>query len=285
MQTLLIAIHGILTNQTDPSWPDKLDAWMFEHAPDIKVLKKEYRAGPFPKVNCWVKDPWLARSLANEIELFLKSSSSSSSSSSSRGAGPSGSNADLKSAVGKPDSGQVCNLQPALWFVAHSNGAVIALLTAKLLIQRGHHITGLILTGAACEPDIMKNDIQNWLGTGTLDTAIAYISPEDQALPAPSSDPFRRIYNLLAAPYGALGRTGWLYRGFPILTSDLSTEYCSHLQTRVFQGGHSAYFNPAHIESTFTQILTDIRAFSPIGVNPCWEAELRPVVEKSPVEV
>jgi len=71
MPTLLAAIHGILTSQTDPSWPDKLDAWMLRRDTSVKVLKKEYAAGPFPLWNCWVKDPRLARGLANEIELFL----------------------------------------------------------------------------------------------------------------------------------------------------------------------------------------------------------------------
>src|ERR1051325_10984623 len=108
MPTLLAAIHGILTGQTDPSWPDKLDAWFYLNDPDIKVLKKEYRAGPFPRWNCWVKDPLLARSLANELELFVTDVAASS--------------------------------RPAIWLVAHSNGAVIALLAAKYLIERGHEI-------------------------------------------------------------------------------------------------------------------------------------------------
>ena len=60
MRTLLVAIHGIMTNQTNASWPDKLDAWMFDRDPEIKVLKKEYRAGPFPRWNCRVKDPRIA---------------------------------------------------------------------------------------------------------------------------------------------------------------------------------------------------------------------------------
>src|SRR6266566_1406378 len=64
MHTLIAAIHGIMTSQTDASWPDKFDAWMFERDPDVKVLKKEYRAGPFPRWNCWVTDPLLARTVA-----------------------------------------------------------------------------------------------------------------------------------------------------------------------------------------------------------------------------
>src|SRR5882762_6073557 len=135
MKTLLVAIHGIMTNQTTASWPDKLDAWMFDQDPAIKVIKKEYRAGPFPRWNCRVKDPYLARSLANELELFLE---------------PSRFNASTF---------QPFNVCPSLWFVAHSNGAVIALLTAKLLAQRGLKIDGLILTGAACEADIAKNGV------------------------------------------------------------------------------------------------------------------------------
>src|SRR5436190_823500 len=150
---LLVAIHGILTNQTDASWPDKLDAWMFTRHPDIKVIKKEYRAGPFPRWNCLVKDPAIARSLANELELFLD----------------------------RPflDPGP----QPELWFVAHSNGAVIALLTAQILAQRGYSISGVILTGAACEADIASDGILELLGRGARGAAIAYSSQDDQVLP------------------------------------------------------------------------------------------------------
>src|SRR4051812_22186407 len=129
MNTILVGIHGILTNQTDPSWPDKLDAWMCENAPGIKVLKKEYAAGPFPRWNCWVKDPHLARGLANEIELFLRPKSQSPGSSR-------GDEALINSSSIENRKSKFQN--PAIWFVAHSNGAVIALLTARILIQRGH---------------------------------------------------------------------------------------------------------------------------------------------------
>src|SRR2546427_7475580 len=107
MPILLAAIHGILTRQTDPSWPDKLDAWMAERDPQVKVLKKEYLAGPFPRWNCWVKDPLLARGLVNEIELFLD---------------------PLRSDTGpvlRSRTAEGGHSTPSLWFVAHSNGAVI----------------------------------------------------------------------------------------------------------------------------------------------------------------
>src|SRR5438093_1768842 len=159
MKAIVAAIHGIMTNQTDQSWPDKLDAWMYQRDPGVKVLKKEYRAGPFPRWNCWVKDPLLARSLANELESFLDRSNS-----------PRFRN----------------TTSPPVWLVAHSNGAVIALLAAKQLIARGYQIGGMILTGAACEADIHKNGIFEWYCQLRLGAAIAYCSQDDVVL---SGDP------------------------------------------------------------------------------------------------
>src|SRR4051812_39489757 len=114
MPTIVAAIHGILTGQTDPSWPDKLDAWMLQRDGKVKVLKKEYVAGPFPRWNCWVKDPLLARGLANEIELFVRANEK-----------------PLTPALSRSDGERENAL--SVWFVAHSNGAVIALLAAKRL--------------------------------------------------------------------------------------------------------------------------------------------------------
>jgi len=39
MNKLIAVIHGILTGQTEPSWPDRFDAWMFQRDRHIKVLK------------------------------------------------------------------------------------------------------------------------------------------------------------------------------------------------------------------------------------------------------
>ena len=234
MKKLIAAIHGILTGQTEPSWPDRFDAWLFQRAPKTKVLKKEYRAGPFPRWNCCVKDPSLARSLANEIELFLQPHSPS---------------------------------MPGLWLIAHSNGAVIALLTASLLIERGFRIEGMILTGAACESDIESNGILEWQGRGMLGVAIAYCSREDKLLEPTVSDPasphavgLRKIgcwlWGKLLWPYGSLGRTGWTLEGKPLSpdTSGLST-----IRTRWFKGGHGTYFARENCERSFEQIFRDIR--------------------------
>lgn len=236
--TLLVAIHGILTRQTDVSWPDRLDAWMSRRDPAVRVLKKEYAAGPFPRWNCWVKDPQLAHGLARELALFWP---------------PPG--------VEAP--------QPNVWFVAHSNGAVIALLAARRLIASGHRIGGLILTGAACDADLARNGVFSWWQAGQLGAALAYASADDRVLPAyagSSGSTAARLRDWLWArlswPYGGLGRTGWLYRGRRVLTLETSVPAAPRraaILTRWVRGGHSAYFAPENQQLTFEQIYQDIQ--------------------------
>jgi len=239
MSKLIAAIHGILTGQTDPSWPDRLDAWMFRRDPQAKVLKKEYSSGPFPRWNCWVKDPLLARSLANEIALFSDSE----------------------------------NDRPSIWFLAHSNGAVIALLTAGLLIERGFKIDGLILTGAACESDIERSGVLGWQGRGRLGMALAYSSQDDEVLPslpenaggnACWSHTRQWLWGKLVWPYGGLGRTGWTLNGQPLSTAG---QTLSTIQTRWYSGGHSAYFTAQNSERTFEQFYQDIQTAEPRTVS------------------
>ncbi len=291
MRVLIAAIHGIMTGQTTTSWPDHLDAWMWRRYPEVKVFKKEYLAGPFPRWNCLVKNVWLARSLANEMELLL-------------GGTPGG------TTVQREDSLAATAAFPPPWFVAHSNGAVIALSTAKRLIARGYQVGGMVLTGAACEADIAKNGVGEWLRNGQLGAAIAYASEDDAVL---AGDPRAeetvwqkaraRIWHWLMRPYGCLGRTGWLADGEPVsnragsssagfqpavsptfsrqrvershaarvlegtrvenprysrLKVCATTERASRLLTRWFRGGHSVYFAPEHRGETFEQILSDI---------------------------
>jgi hypothetical protein len=278
MRTLIAAIHGIMTSQTDPSWPDKFDAWMLNRDPEVKVLKKEYRAGPWPRWNCWVKDPRLALGLANELELFLTEE------------GQTDRSGDVSSPQAPMRSDGSVTRRPrsdasvaSVWFVAHSNGAVIALLAAKILLARGHKIGGLILTGAAVEADIEKNGVLEWWRTGVLGAAIAYSSPDDEVLDGdPRSDAPRRsnalttlrewFWGKMMWPYGCLGRTGWLLRGEELIDNELMVDgknsgsinyqlrnHQPMALTRWFPGGHSTYFTPENIERTFEQIYEDVK--------------------------
>jgi pimeloyl-ACP methyl ester carboxylesterase len=241
MRPLIVAIHGILTGQTSPSWTDRLDALMFERAPEFKVIKKEYRAGPFPRWNCLVRSPRLARGLAEELELFVPKDKIS-------GAGD--------------DS--------PIWFVAHSNGAVIALQTARRLIERGYGIGGLILLGAACPADIERNSVLEWLRQGRLGTAVAFCTERDRVLArfGTSAGPAgrnparrslakaaaRRLWSALIWPYGGLGSTGWLLKNQPVgsqyiigHSKSILTRDKEPLATYWFSGGHSTYFSGLHM--------------------------------------
>lgn len=246
MNILLIAIHGILTRQTDASWPDHLDAWLYARDPGVKVLKKEYSAGPFPRWNCWVKDPRLARGLAAEIGLFLEGQSA-----------PAAGRAGV-------DRGSSSRILPAVWFVAHSNGAVIALEVTKRLVARGGRVGGLILTGAACDGEITRSGVLEWVIRGRLGWAVAYSSREDRVVAGDARaarSGWGRIrawaWGKLIWPYGSLGNTGWLREGELL---DWGVAGLRGIRTRWFRGDHSAYFAPENREATFQQIYSEIES-------------------------
>jgi hypothetical protein len=221
---IIVAIHGILSGQTDPSWPDHFDAWVHRRGPagSARVLKKEYVAGPFPRWNHLVLNPRLAAGLANELILLAGNSS-----------------------------------EP-IWFLAHSNGANIALLTAGRLIARGTQVAGLLLTGAACPADIERNRVRRWLAGGQLRRAIAFCSREDRVLPGvrPGAGVLSRCASLLwsglAWPYGALGRTGWILDGQPV------ADPSDRLVVRWYPGGHCRYFAPPQREATFSDVWKEV---------------------------
>jgi hypothetical protein len=219
MRAIIAAVHGILTTQTDASWPDKLDAWMMRRDSGIKVIKKEYAAGPFPKWNCLVKDPKIARGLVEEIKLLIQ-----------------------------PGTGRVNDMvSTPIWIVAHSNGAVIALKAAKLLIEDGYRVAGLILTGAACDADVDRSGVAGWLEAEELGTAVAFCSADDKVLKK-VSNPWTR---LLTWPYGDLGRRGWMRDGVRYDIYGTKTQW--------FDGGHSCYFRPSRINDTFERIYSIVR--------------------------
>lgn len=254
MRPLIVAIHGILTGQTSPSWPDRFDALLFARNPHFKVIKKEYRAGPFPRWNCLVSSPRLARGLAEELVLFLPKPKASGS-----------------------------GAHSPIWFVAHSNGAVIALHTARRLIERGYGIGGLILLGAACPADIESNSVLEWLNQGQLGTAIAFCTEKDRVLArfgtsagpggrvpgkrSPLKAAAQRLWSLLIWPYGGLGSSGWLLKNRPAgsqyivgNSTAIRAPEKEPLATYWFRGGHSTYFSGTHMWITVDLIREFITA-------------------------
>lgn len=214
---LVIAIHGILTSQTDTSWPDKFDSWCFHNAPELNVVKKEYKAGPFPRWNVWVKDPWLARGLTNEVLEFCSDT-----------------------------DGNILETRiPEIWFVAHSNGCVIALMTVKRLIERGIPVAGIILTGGACDAIVERNGVWQWIEGRKLGKAVAFSAQDDNV-----------VKSKLIWPYGHLGATGWQCMAGGHAVSWVREDKA---WTEWFSGyGHSGYFEPHNIQNTFQRFTAAI---------------------------
>lgn len=142
-QFVIAAIHGIMTRQTVPGWPDYFDVWMWTRDPRVRVIKKEYLAGPFPAWNVWVTNWYLAHSLAAELEVFGKEGAH-------------------------------------IGILAHSNGCDVALKTLRLLARRRVDVDCMVLAGGACEEDVRKNGIERLIAREKLGRAIAYSSPHDR---------------------------------------------------------------------------------------------------------
>lgn len=67
VRAIVVAIHGVLTRTTEPSWPDHLNKFLA----DCKVERRDYFAFPFPRINVWLKNRIHARALAKELELLV----------------------------------------------------------------------------------------------------------------------------------------------------------------------------------------------------------------------
>ena len=215
--SLVLAIHGILTGQTDVSWPDRFHAYL---GTDATMLKCEYRAGPFPIWNHFVRNGRLARARANEIaEMF-----------------------EYRRRVSQAhaDVGSPRRLEDfRVGIVAHSNGCDIAIRTVRELAKRGILTDSIVLTGSVTSPDVKRSGLLELMVENVLGRAYAYCNGADFPLRLP-----------FAWPYSDLGRRGW---------QDVPAAFTSRFVTRWFPGyGHSGYFSRANRDATFALFREDL---------------------------
>lgn len=202
MRALICPIHGI--DSTNSGWVEQFKSFVSQQWPEAVVIEPDYWVGPFPIINNWICDPYVSKALAKTIQ-------------------------------------SQCGTLP-VFFVAHSNGAVIALRTAQLLIAAGKSVGGSVMMAGAIDPDVVQTGLLSNVNAKQLGFAAAYCSKEDDVLTLPG---------WLMWPYGNMGAVGWQVKGQP---------YSGHgFLTRWFEGGHSGYFESSQIQSTFTQILQDIK--------------------------
>lgn len=143
VKAIVVAIHGILTRTTSPSWPDALDGYLV----DCKVERRYYFAGPFPIFEHFLWNRMRASALAQEIALLHST---------------------------MPDV--------PIHFVAHSNGCDIAAYTIERLAKRQIHVETAILTAGVVDPQVKSSPFARMVATGWLQRAYAYCSRSDLAL-------------------------------------------------------------------------------------------------------
>jgi hypothetical protein len=218
---LLVLIHGILTRRTSASWPKHFTAHL-QGVPRVATEALYYEAGPFPWSNTLLKNPRLARDVAGRVWLRRQA-----------------------------------QRELRVHFVAHSNGADIAVRAMRRLASEGIRTETAVLTGAAIHSDVDRSGLRELILAGALGRAYSYSSPDDLAV--------RRL-ETLPGGYGALGARGFRRAGEPTglrvegrqpLGDDWGTDR-HRFVTRWFPGfGHGEYFDADERLETFACVLGD----------------------------
>lgn len=226
--TLIVAVHGILTGRSLPTWPERLELWSASALPDVTVLTDHYRAGPLPLWNVGVQNPRAARNLLAVVENYLD------------GYDP----ADV-----------------AVHFVGHSNGCDIIRRASIRLMRRGYKVASVLMFSAPCHSSVERMGFRPYIDDGSLGRLVVYAADEDRVL-APIADwrnPITVLHNAIRWPYGNAGRVGltdgeqWVVRNGPEITARTAT--------RLFPGwGHGDFFplaNPGRMAGMFETIARD----------------------------
>lgn len=227
---LIVAIHGIRTRRTSPSWPKHLAGWC-AGLPSVQTEAIYYEAGPFSIWNNLIKNPRLARELVSRIETRRE-----------------------------------YDPHRRIHLVAHSNGGVIALSAAKALAARGIRIETIILTGAAVESDVEKSGLAALIGADRLGRAYAYSSPDDGVIRR-ELEWVPGLYGSLGSKgFHRDGKpTGLRIEGYqPIGEGGEWGAEKFRFVTRWFPGfGHGDYFSDTERRHCFECLLEDCRVPDP----------------------
>lgn len=219
MRAVICAIHGI-NSSNHSSFVDPFTQYCSVADPDLIVISHEYLEGPLPLWNNWVENEKVAKEVFDKIQA-------------TKGHLP-------------------------IFLVAHSNGTVIALLVAKMLVAIGEFVSGMILIAGAIEPNIEQNGVLDMFQVQKLGFSIAYCSQFDEVVrgdPRVDKPWYLKlkdmIWGALMWPYGSLGVTGWLFKNETMTASDIITRW--------YKCSHTGYFEGDLCNVIFQQILIDIR--------------------------
>lgn len=156
--TLVVAYHGILTGLTNPTWPQRLEAWLMNWALRRPIcLTEHYSAWPLPWLN-WFLNRRHGKALATRVEM-------------------------LRSPGDR------------LVMVAHSNGCCIVLDAIRRLAARGIRTDKAIFIAGAIAADPVKNGLADLAEKHWLGEAEAWWAPRDGVIgmPPPMTWPYGNL--------------------------------------------------------------------------------------------
>lgn len=226
--TLFVAVHGILTGRSLPTWPERFELWAASALPGVTVFTDQYAAGPFPWWNVFWQNPRAANNVDAIVENYLDGM----------------------------EPGDV-----AVHFVGHSNGCDIIRRSAIRLMRRGYRVESVLMFSAPCHSSVARMGFKPYVDDGSLGRLVVYAADDDDVL-APTADwskPLTVLKNLVRWPYGNAGRVGltdgqeFVVRNGPEITRTTAT--------RFFPGwGHGDFFplaNPGRMVGMFETIARD----------------------------
>lgn len=221
----VVAIHGILTGLTSPSWATDFAPWAESRHPLVRAQAHRYAAGPFPLWNHAWTNPRQAKAAAMRLREAMRHDPP---------------------------------LRTRIHLVAHSNGAKIAVSVAKLLAREGVRTETLVLVGAALHSDVRRNGLEKLVESGEVGRCVAFCSREDlvvaplQRVPGFYGSLGARGWERAGEPFGAI------LRGTETM-APAESEAEAAFVTRWFEGaGHGGYWEGALRGEVFGCVLADM---------------------------
>lgn len=224
---VVVAIHGILTGRSNPTWPERLEQYLTTHRPDTVVLTDQYEAGPFPRLNWFLGNPKRGRATTALVRDWIA-------------------------------TGTVRSLS----FVAHSNGCDIARRAILELAETaGPGVAAAIFISPPLPASMEGMDLEAEIATGHLKRLLVYAASEDSVLAPPVNwkRPWTLLGNIARWPYGNAGRIGLPEHE---MLAGFEGRPTGRVATRMFRGwGHGDFFprsNYLRNRDVFAQIETDL---------------------------
>lgn len=225
---ILGQFHGILTGQSSPTWPTFGTGYLGVLHPQVKTINAKYYALPLPRIEA-LRNRRRAKALADEIwDVWCD--------------GFDEVDADTRIPIS---------------IVAHSNGGVLALQVARLLIGWGLPMRSLILIAPALRTGPASKEIAEWIERGMLESALLIRPTRDILIGGIGTNWKTKLFSW---PWGSLGSDGWL------LDAITSPEAGAQMTTLDLPDmGHSDPIAPVHRQWLYQTVILPALGLAPWG--------------------